>query len=75
MTGASGNTGIQNGQPVPAYPRYLKFFLSLDIDLARIPTQSKVLKGIFNVLSFIKIPAPALEYNTLGEFKLHPVYY
>jgi hypothetical protein len=75
MTGASGNTLNQNGQPVPEFPRYRQFFLSLDVDLTRIPTKSKVLKGIFNVLSFIKIPAPAVEYNTLGQFKVHGLYY
>jgi len=75
MTGASGNTTDQNGQPVPAFPRYRQFFLSVDVDLTRIPTKSSVLKGIFTVLSFIKIPAPALEYNTLGQFKAHAVYY
>ena len=75
MTGASGNTQNQNGQPVPQFPRYRKFYVSLDIDLTRIPTKSKVLKGIFNVLSFIKIPAPALEYNTLGQFKVYALYY
>jgi hypothetical protein len=75
MTGAFSNSMGQNGQPVPSYPRYRKFFLSLDVDLTRIPTKSKVLKGIFTVLSFIKIPAPALEYNTLGQFKVHALYY
>ncbi len=75
MTGSFNNTINQNGQPIPAFPRCRQFFLSLDVDLTRIPTKSKVLKGIFNVLSFIKIPAPALEYNTLGEFKFHGLYY
>jgi hypothetical protein len=75
MTGAFMNTGDQTGKPVPTYPPYRKFFLSVDVDLTRIPTKSKVLKGIFTVLSFIKIPAPALEYNTLGQFKLHAIYY
>ncbi len=75
MTGAFGNTMIHNGQPVPEYPRYRRYFLSVDVDLTRIPTKSKVLRGIFTVLSFIKIPAPTLEYNSLGEFKLHAFYY
>lgn len=75
MTGAFSNTAGHNGQPVPEYRRYRKFFLSVDVDLTRIPTKSKVLRGIFTVLSFIKIPAPALEYNTLGQFKVHPFYY
>ncbi|MCX6279911.1 MAG: DUF2279 domain-containing protein [Bacteroidetes bacterium] len=75
MTGASENSISQNGQPIPEFPRYRKFFLSIDIDLTRIPTRSAALKTLFSVLSFIKIPAPALEYNTLGQFKVHGLYY
>lgn len=75
MTGAFNNSMNQNGQPIPEFPRYRKFLLSIDVDLTRIPTKSKVLKGIFNILSFIKIPAPALEYNTLGQFKFYGFYY
>ena len=43
MTGAFNNSVDQNGQPIPQFPRYRKFFLSIDIDLTRIPTKSKVL--------------------------------
>jgi hypothetical protein len=75
MTGGFSNPSGQNGEPVPVFTRYRKFFLSLDVDLTRIPTKSTVLKTIFSVLSFIKIPAPALEYNTLGQFKVHAFYY
>jgi hypothetical protein len=75
MTGGFGNPTVENGQSVPDYPRYRKFYLSVDVDLTRIPTRSKVLQGIFTVLSFIKIPAPTLEYNTLGQLKLHPFYF
>jgi hypothetical protein len=75
MTGAAGNMSDHSGQPMPQFPRYRRFLLSVDIDLTRIPTRSKALKGIFTVLSFIKIPAPALEYNTLGQFKVYPFYY
>ena len=75
MTGGFSNVLVHNGQVIPVFPRYRQFYLSLDVDLTRIPTKSKVLKGVFNILSFIKIPAPALEYNTLGKFKFHAFYY
>ncbi|MCX6267302.1 MAG: DUF2279 domain-containing protein [Bacteroidetes bacterium] len=75
MTGAFNSSPDKNGNPLPPFPRCRKFFLSLDIDLTRIPTKSKALKLIFNVLSFIKIPAPTLEYNTLGQFKAYLLYY
>ncbi len=75
MTGASQNSSGIPAEPVPEFARYRKFFLSVDVDLTRIPTRSKFLKGLFTVLSFLKIPAPALEYNTLGQFKFHPFYF
>jgi len=74
MTGSSAHSGA-GGQVIPAYVPYRKFFLSVDVDLTRIPTKSKVLKGVFNILSFIKIPAPAVEFNTTGAVKFHAFYY
>lgn len=56
------------------YPRYSQFFLSPDIDFTRIPTKSHFLKTLFQVLNLFKIPAPALEINTLGKVRFHPAY-
>lgn len=75
MTGANGDAGGTPSDQIPQFVQYRKFFLSVDVDLTRIPTRSKFLKGIFTILGFIKIPAPALEYNTLGQFKFHPFYF
>lgn len=75
MTGGFNNSTVQNGQPGHGFTRYRRFLISVDADLTRIPTKSKVLRGIFTVLSFIKIPAPALEYNTLGQFRAYLFYY
>lgn len=75
MTGANENAGGTPSDQIPPFVQYRKFFLSVDVDLTRIPTRSKFLKGMFNILGFIKIPAPALEYNTLGQFKFHPFYF
>ncbi|MBL7137322.1 MAG: DUF2279 domain-containing protein [Bacteroidales bacterium] len=68
--GAEG-LGVNNQE----FDRYRKFFLSLDVDLTRIPTRSKALKGIFTILNLIKIPFPALEYDTKGQFKFHAIYF
>lgn len=43
------------------YDRTTEFYLSLDIDLTRIKTNSHFLKGLFTVLNVIKIPAPAIS--------------
>lgn len=55
------------------YPRYSQFYLSLDVDFTRIPTRSHLLKTVFSVINWIKVPAPAIEYNTMGKFRVHPV--
>lgn len=54
-----------------AFPRYRQYYLSLDIDLSRIKTRSSVLKTLFRCINYVKIPAPALELNGLGELKGH----
>jgi hypothetical protein len=75
MTGAVTNPDSVNHQAIPHFDRYRQFYLSMDVDLTRIPTRSKALKAIFTIFSFIKIPFPAVEYNTLGQFKFHPFYF
>jgi hypothetical protein len=75
MTGASSNTESYNNQPVPEFDRYRQFMLSPDVDLTRIPTRSKALKALFTLLSFIKIPAPAIEYNTMGHWNYYLIYF
>jgi uncharacterized protein YfiM (DUF2279 family) len=56
-----------------AYPRYSQFYLSLDIDLSRVKTKSKLLRAFCRTFNFVKIPAPAIEFNTLGKVKFHPL--
>ena len=57
------------------YPRYRQFYLSLDIDLTKIKTKNRFLKTFFSLINIIKIPAPALELNTLGQVKFHPFHF
>ncbi|MEN8966167.1 MAG: DUF2279 domain-containing protein, partial [Polaribacter sp.] len=54
---------------------YRQFYLSLDVDLTKIKTSSKLLKSVFSVVNFIKIPAPTLEINTKNELKFHFIYF
>ncbi len=58
-----------------SHPRYRQFYLSPDIDLTRIKTNSPFLKTLFSLFNVLKIPAPALEINTLGKFKFHALYF
>ena len=75
MIGGSENLPDNNGNPIPEFTRTSQCFLTLDVDLTRIPTRSKVLKGIFTVLGFIKIPMPTLEYNAKNNFVFHYLYF
>ncbi len=51
--------------------RVRRFYLSPDIDLTKIKTGSRFLRSVFFVLNAVKIPAPTLEYNSTGKFRLH----
>lgn len=46
------------------------FYLSLDFDLSKISTNSKLLKNILFCLNAFKVPFPALGYNSQNKFKL-----
>ena len=64
-----------DGELLPEYERYRQFFLSLDVDLTRLEPRSEVLRALFSVFGFIKIPFPALEYNSLDGVRLRPFYF
>ena len=57
------------------YPRYRQFYLSLDVDLTKIKTKSHFWNTVFHGINIIKIPAPALEFNSLGKVQFHPIYF
>jgi hypothetical protein len=75
MTGGSHNFSYHNGQIIPEYDRVREFVLSPDIDLTRIPVKNKFLKTTLKVLSFIKIPMPAVMCNSKGKFSWHWIYF
>lgn len=75
MLGGESNPPEHNGVPLPQFKRLPQFYLSLDADLTRIKTRSKVLKGIFTLLGFVKIPFPAIEFNAENRFKFHILYF
>lgn len=54
---------------------YRQFYLSLDVDLTKVTTNSKFLKSLFSVVNFIKIPSPTLEFNTKGKILFHYLYF
>jgi len=54
---------------------YRQFYLSLDVDLTKIKTNSKFLKTLFSTINFIKIPAPTLEFDSKGRVSFHYLYF
>lgn len=66
----NGNIIIRND-----VQRYRRFFLSADIDWDRIPTKSPYVKTLFSILNIVKVPFPAMEFNTKGEVIFHPMFF
>lgn len=75
MITAVKNPSVIDGKPVPAFERYRQFYIAPDIDFFRVPFRSFFLNHAFYDSRFIKIPAPALEYNGLKQFRFHPFYF
>jgi hypothetical protein len=55
--------------------RYRKFFISLDYDLTQIQARTRFGRLVLGALNWIKLPAPAIEFNTLGQVVFHPCYF
>lgn len=55
--------------------RRRQFYLSLDVDLSKIKTNSHILKSLFDVLNLIKVPFPTLELNGKNDLKAHFIYF
>lgn len=55
--------------------RYRKFFISLDADFTKFKTNSRAGKIVLGIMNIVKLPMPALEFNTLGQVVFHPMYF
>lgn len=75
MFGEFKNRKWYKGKSIPDTERYRQYYLSLDIDCSKIKTNNIILKSIFEVFRFIKVPAPAIEYNTKRQFKAHYLHF
>jgi len=75
-----GAEGMVNATPqevdgVPSAPPFRQYYLSVDVDMERIPTRSKVLRTTLFLLNCIKVPAPTLEYRSNGQWVGHWLYF
>ncbi|PWH82122.1 DUF2279 domain-containing protein [Algibacter marinivivus] len=62
----TGEKDIDN-QVLTSNSRYRQYYLSFDLNLNKIKTNSKLLRSIFDVIDMIKIPFPTLEFNKKGS--------
>tara|TARA_Y100000589_G_scaffold245871_1_gene233611 strand:+ start:29 stop:925 length:897 start_codon:yes stop_codon:yes gene_type:complete len=53
---------------------YRQYFLSLDVDFSKVNIENKLLEKIVKILSFIKIPAPTLEFSK-NNVIFHKIYF
>lgn len=75
MFGKYENINSYNGVEIPETQRYRQFLLSLDVDWSQINVKSKFLKVMFYGLNFVKVPFPAIEFNSKGHFKGYWIYF
>jgi hypothetical protein len=53
-----------------------QYYLSLDVDLRKIPMKSGFWKTLLHTVSFIKFPAPTLQYNAVdGKTSFYWIYF
>ena len=55
--------------------RHRRFFISIDADYTKFKTRTKAGKVILGILNIVKLPAPAIEFNTLGQVVFHPMFF
>ena len=61
-------TGVEDidNQLLTNSDRQRQFYLSLDVNLSNIKTNSKLLRSFLDVINMIKVPFPTLEFNKKG---------
>ena len=64
-----------SGNRNAGFDAHRQFYLSPDLNLMHFKGKSKVWNTTLYLLSAIKIPAPALEYNRQSGFKMHSLYF
>lgn len=63
--------GAANPEAYSDIPRYRQYYLSLDVNTTAIDTRSRAWNTVLHALSFLKFPAPALEYNGEQGLRWH----
>ena len=72
--GYSANAMVNPYKELNDLPRERQFLLSLDVDLTKVKTKSKILNTVLHSFGFIKFPTPTLELSN-GKLHAHPIYF
>lgn len=57
------------------YSPYRQYFLSFDLDLTHLKSESKLVNTLLYVLNMVHLPAPALEFSRSKGLKFHSFYF
>jgi hypothetical protein len=71
----TGNGDYSDKNSLSTLGRKRQFYLSFDVDLTKLDTNSPFLKTFFTVFNSIKIPAPSIEYSLNEGFRTHILYF
>lgn len=71
--GGDKNPVPQNNMEVVYFDRIHQWKLSLDVDLSKLPFNSKLWKVMASTIRWIKIPAPVVMYSRKNGVQFYPV--
>jgi hypothetical protein len=75
LGGYENNIVVQDADGnVLKFDRERRYYFSLDVDLTRVKTKSKVLKKVFSVINILKFPAPAIQFSK-NKTRFYYLYY
>ncbi len=76
MVKRDGNPVMSDfGEKLPDYNRMRQFYVSPDISFRRIPSKHAFVRTLFFLMDFIKLPLPALAYQSDGKFVFYGLHY
>lgn len=67
LSGTNESDYCLNNPLCDQFTRYRQYYVSFDIDLAKLPIKKQWVKTLLGPFGFIKIPSPTLEFNQNGS--------
>lgn len=66
---------VEHNNEMLDFNAYRRYFLSLDIDLSKIPVKKAWVKTLFSTLNLIKIPLPTVEFSKRNSPMFYGAYF